>query len=639
MDTENTDFILDPEAEKYVFDPANPTQFKAYDLLLKITKERNNIVLFSFNYFLEIFGKEIFDNEWDKELWDKPENYNDLNYIEKAEVYLKNFAEGDLIKKINRKSKKFKKQHFLKSLFRKFIFGTKLNNYVDSIESILDIRKMENLNVLPDICNNLNLYAFGRKLISIQPGIYANHLIFFFDGVQNHIPFYEMFSPIHISTIITEVRYFPKIKEMIGFPNGAFRPILLKDIRHINILLDYLYRDVTAIQARENYVETPISYLQSATLQNYFSIEKIALNELGDKKEIYFMGENGSGKTLLLQALFLALKGNPNEGIVFDYLKSNDNASLILQATDNQGEKYEFLAEEKTPKNSFANLFAYGVNRRKRENEENKENYFTLFNEKEGFLESPVLWLQHLDYKQLKGGDTGISLEMAKVFLEEILDRKVNIEVTADDVFFYEKGAKLTFEQLSDGYKSVLVWVCDLLKRFCDKQPQAISLKDFRGIVLIDEVDLFLSPTWQYKIVRQLRKWFQNVQFIITTHSPTVILGASEEAVFYKIYKENGKSKVSEPFYNKDFSNLMMNGIITSPLFDLETARPFAYKPNENELETADFHAVRIHKQLKVRLNEQKKLGKNHFSVAEIDDLIANIIQESQAPYEKDDKN
>ncbi|MEG7600202.1 hypothetical protein U2057_15350, partial [Listeria monocytogenes] len=88
--------------------------------------------------------------------------------------------------------------------------------------------------------------------------------------------------------------------------------------------------------------------------------------------------------------------------------------------------------------------------------------------------------------------------------------------------------------------------------------------------------------------------------------------------------------------YNKDFSYLMMNGIITSPLFDLESARPFAYKPNANELETADFHAVRIHKQLKARLNEQKKAGKNHFSIAEIDDLIANIIKDSQAPYEKD---
>jgi len=628
MDTENTNFILDPEAEKYVFDPANPTQFKAYDLLLKITKERNNVVFFSPEYLLEIFHAELFDNEWDKKLWDKPDNYAQLSYAEKINVFIQNYSNYEFGIELANKSDKFLKHSFWYLFAKKYISYTKgnlifldedLKSHIESIYSGLP-------------------KSFMRPKFE-ESEIFNTHFVFFLSADYYNIIYCDNLRP-HVSSVfITTIPDYKRIWKKFNYKNTNFKPIILKDIQHIHALLNYLNHDIRSQKALENYVETPISYLQSATLQNYFSIENIALNELGEKKEIYFMGENGSGKTLLLQALFLALKGNPNEGIIFDYLKSNDNTNLILQATDNQGETYEFLSEEKTPKNSFANLFAYGVNRRKRENDENKENYFTLFNEKEGFLESPVLWLQHLDYKQLKGGDTGISLEMAKIFLEEILDKKVNIEVTADEVFFYEKGAKLTLEQLSDGYKSVLVWVCDLLKRFCDKQPQALSLKDFRGIVLIDEVDLFLSPTWQYKIVRQLRKWFQNVQFIITTHSPTVILGASEDAVFFKTYKENGKSKVSEPFYNKDFSNLMMNGIITSPLFDLESARPFAYKPNENELETADFHSIRIHKQLKARLNEQKKAGKIHFSVAEIDDLIANIIQESQAPYEKDDKN
>lgn len=43
------------------------------------------------------------------------------------------------------------------------------------------------------------------------------------------------------------------------------------------------------------------------------------------------------------------------------------------------------------------------------------------------------------------------------------------------------------------------------------------------GIVLIDEVDLHLHPSWQQQIVPLLRKTFPLVQFILTTHSPQVI--------------------------------------------------------------------------------------------------------------------
>lgn len=43
------------------------------------------------------------------------------------------------------------------------------------------------------------------------------------------------------------------------------------------------------------------------------------------------------------------------------------------------------------------------------------------------------------------------------------------------------------------------------------------------GIVLIDEIELHMHPSWQRRILPTLRRTFPNIQFIITTHSPQVL--------------------------------------------------------------------------------------------------------------------
>jgi predicted ATP-binding protein involved in virulence len=43
------------------------------------------------------------------------------------------------------------------------------------------------------------------------------------------------------------------------------------------------------------------------------------------------------------------------------------------------------------------------------------------------------------------------------------------------------------------------------------------------AVVLIDEIDLHLHPTWQREIVHKLTETFPRCQFIATTHSPQVI--------------------------------------------------------------------------------------------------------------------
>lgn len=56
----------------------------------------------------------------------------------------------------------------------------------------------------------------------------------------------------------------------------------------------------------------------------------------------------------------------------------------------------------------------------------------------------------------------------------------------------------------------------------------AEALKKTPGVVLIDEVDLSLHPTWQKRIMGILKDQFPRIQFICATHSPFIIQSLEE---------------------------------------------------------------------------------------------------------------
>lgn len=92
--------------------------------------------------------------------------------------------------------------------------------------------------------------------------------------------------------------------------------------------------------------------------------------------------------------------------------------------------------------------------------------------------------------------------------------------------------------QLSDGYRVVLGLAMDLARRLMEAnsglipaEMQGESPLDFPAIVLIDEIDLHLHPSWQQRIVTDLMQTFRNAQFIVTTHSPQVLSTVKRENI------------------------------------------------------------------------------------------------------------
>ena len=84
-------------------------------------------------------------------------------------------------------------------------------------------------------------------------------------------------------------------------------------------------------------------------------------------------------------------------------------------------------------------------------------------------------------------------------------------------------GKTLSMEQLSDGEKCALAMFGDLARRLSIANPSLSNPLDGEGIVLIDEIELHMHPSWQRNIIPILKKTFPNIQFIVTTHSPLVL--------------------------------------------------------------------------------------------------------------------
>lgn len=376
-------------------------------------------------------------------------------------------------------------------------------------------------------------------------------------------------------------------------------------------------------------------YINRIIINNFFSIKHIEL-DFNNSKEIYFLGENGDGKSLLLMALYLAFNGNyittktdqEETGRAVDILRKNKSLQL---------KGYDEFDKEYNPQqaNYIENIYAYGTHRGRYSADTPEEYGFMSLFDFNKTLNDPITWLKNqklLELESLRKNDEKnkdnfrfVTTELENMFYE-LLERNVKVEIQGTDVYFIEKGYTLNFEQLSEGYRSIIIFVCDILYRLSSNVGKNKDIKSIKGVVLVDEIDLHLHPKWQQVIIKRLRGLFPCIQFFFTTHSPTIIQGASNDAIVYTIYRENGETKASDPYLRKDLNHLMINTLLTSPLFGLDDSR--LDTNNENANTDDSYLLYKINNQLKNRLETQKLEGKNFISDKEIDDIITNIINE-----------
>ncbi len=89
----------------------------------------------------------------------------------------------------------------------------------------------------------------------------------------------------------------------------------------------------------------------------------------------------------------------------------------------------------------------------------------------------------------------------------------------------------LSFDQLSGGYRIVLALAADLARRMAQGNPHLEDPLASEAIVLIDEIELHLHPSWQQRVLPDLMRTFPNTQFILSTYSPQILTSVRPEQV------------------------------------------------------------------------------------------------------------
>lgn len=148
-------------------------------------------------------------------------------------------------------------------------------------------------------------------------------------------------------------------------------------------------------------------------------------------------------------------------------------------------------------------------------------------------------WLRGLNNMANDKQAKGESIPIERVLLKDVFDiiSEVTGETVSLDRIVVTENSKhpiwvkigdhsspILFDLISQGYNNVFGWIGYFMKRLKDVTSQ--SETDFTktpAIVLIDEIDTYLHPLWQTKILEVLVRRFPNVQFVVTTHSPYII--------------------------------------------------------------------------------------------------------------------
>lgn len=152
-------------------------------------------------------------------------------------------------------------------------------------------------------------------------------------------------------------------------------------------------------------------------------------------------------------------------------------------------------------------------------------------------------WLKQLQYKVLEGDPEGNLLAPVMQFINQsdFLPNDTRLKLVSSRGVQFEDGNRcvVDVESLSDGYRSILSMTFELIRQLAATYgAKALFAKDdpskivVPGVVLIDEIDAHLHPTWQRRIGQWLCAHFPKIQFIVTTHSPLVCQAAVKGSIF-----------------------------------------------------------------------------------------------------------
>jgi len=195
--------------------------------------------------------------------------------------------------------------------------------------------------------------------------------------------------------------------------------------------------------------------------------------------------------------------------------------------------------------------------------------HISVFGENVALTEG-LYWLRELNYKKLEHAPEGGLLHRLKQFInqEGFLPYGIKLkDVSSRGVAFEDaNGFPVGVEELSDGYRSLLSMTFELIRqlrrqyeeeRIFDDNNLRVSVP---GVVMIDEIDAHLHPTWQKRVGFWLTEHFPKFQFIVTTHSPLICQASVKGSIF--LLARPGTEEVGRILDGSDHDRLVYGDIL-----------------------------------------------------------------------------
>lgn len=336
-------------------------------------------------------------------------------------------------------------------------------------------------------------------------------------------------------------------------------------------------------------------------IKNFRSLSDVAIDGF-DSMNLFF-GINGSGKTSVIDAIKILLswyvarlKNTRGKGIPIkdsDITIGSDFCELEIEIDNNvkwklvkyrkgyRGEMNQLtrLSLMNQYINSYMTDFdcsknidlidAYGVNRavlnmpqRIRRNNQTKQldalkvemsnsvnfhDFFVWFREMEDYENERL--------RETRKFEECRELQAVRKAMQLLLPEYGDLKVKRNPRSFVIKknDKEFNFNQLSDGEKSYICLVCDIARKLSMTNPSKANALEGIGVIIIDELDLHLHPSWQKDVVQKLRTIFPNCQFFISSHSP--IISTNIDGSVYSL--ENGQLSQTPIVRGLDYGTML----------------------------------------------------------------------------------
>ena len=317
--------------------------------------------------------------------------------------------------------------------------------------------------------------------------------------------------------------------------------------------------------------------IKHLVIENFRAIEHLEL-DCSNCVNV-FIGDNGAGKSTVLDAInilysWLVARLNATKGkgksinkedirvgaqycflsVLVEHQGIHASWSLFKskQASHSESQKQTDLVQlnrfVEQMQSSFGKdkplLSYYGVNRnvtpvrydkslsekKKSSASDNQTNYastnwkafFNWFYESENEENRMKVWVDSKYHNE--------TLDVVRECLADVFPGYSNLKIEDKPtrLVIRKNNIKINFDMLSDGEKCYITLVLDIARRLAIYSTDGETPLMGKQIVLIDEVDLHLHPSWQLHVIDNLERKFPNCQFFITSHSSLVLSGLKE---------------------------------------------------------------------------------------------------------------